>query len=217
MILKSLLFSLLLALPVAIEGARILIVYSTISKSHVMPLQAVAKVLAERDHDVTFVCPFPLSKPVKNLREIVSPFDEKDKDILNQVAKDPKSVSFFTMIKTMPNMIMKTGNATLQMPAMKKLMKEEKFDLLIVGYFMTEFILGLGDHFKVPTIVFSPASAMGNLNAMVGNPLSPTGAPHVLMQSIELDFVGRLKNFLAYGGETFILKPLLNYIEKQVY
>ncbi len=72
-------------------------------------------------------------------------------------------------------MIYNTGNLTLNMPEMKKLMREEKFDLLIVGFFMTEFCLGLGDHFKVPTIVFSPAGLFSTLSNMVGNPLSPDG------------------------------------------
>ncbi|KAG5670550.1 hypothetical protein PVAND_000804 [Polypedilum vanderplanki] len=204
-------------MPVFIESAKILIVFSTISKSHVMPLEVVAKLLAERNHEVTFFTPFPSGKAIKNLREVQIPFDEKDKEFLNQIAKNPEDSSMFTMMKEMPKLITKTGNTTLQLPEMRRIMKEEKFDLLINGYFMTEFILGLGDHFKVPTIVFSPAGALGNIHRMLGNPLSPSGAPHVLAQSVEFNFVGRIKNFFMNIIDVLVMRQIANYIGKEVY
>lgn len=201
----------------AIEGAKILITFPTISKSHVLPLQVIAKELAKKNHDVTFVSAFPLSKPIKNYRDITIPFNEKDKEFLSAITSNPSAASPLAMMQNMPKLIYGTGNATLQMPAMRKLMEEEQFDLLIVGFFMTEFMLGLGDHFKCPTIVFSPAGSFSTLNVMVGNPLSLNGAPHFIDLSLEMNFVGRIKNFLFNSLDYVVIRHLTQWYAKDVY
>lgn len=197
---------------------RILIVFPTLSISHVMPLQPLAKLLAAKGHDVTFVSAFPQSKPIKNYRDIVIPYNEEDKAFVTEIAKDPKQASLFKVLSGLPRMVYNTGNITMQMPEMRRLMKEEKFDLLIAGYFMTEFVLGLGDHFKCPTILFSPAGAVSTLNGIVGNPLSPSSTPHFAHQNLDLTtFVDRLKNFIINSVDLLIIKQVFKYYGKQVY
>lgn len=79
---------------------------------------------------------------------------------------------------------------------MKRLMKEEKFDLLIVGYFaMTESMLGLADHFKCPSILFSPTAAFTIMNQAMGNPLAASGTPHLMFPTNKMDFFGHFKSF----------------------
>lgn len=151
------------------DGSRILIYYPTIGISHVLPLQALAKNLAERNHEITFVSPFPLSKPVKNYRDIKLQYnDAAASSFISQVTKDPKSISMLQMLSQMPKLIFNFGNQTLQSNEIRTLMREEQFDLLINGFFFTDFGLGLADHFKCPSIVFSHGGAsFWTLNQMV--------------------------------------------------
>lgn len=151
------------------DGSRILIYYPTIGISHVLPLQALAKNLAERNHEITFVSPFPLSKPVKNYRDIKLQYnDAATASFISQVTKNPKSISMLEMLSQMPRMLFNFGNQTLQSSEIRKLMREEKFDLVIIGFFFTDFGLGLADHFKCPSIVFNHGGgSFWTLNRMV--------------------------------------------------
>jgi glucuronosyltransferase len=197
------------------EAKRILIVYPTISKSHIMPLQTLSLVLAEKGHDVTFMSTYPMNKNIKNYREIQIPFDESDKSFLNEVAKDPKGKGILYMLPRLAKLVFGLGNQTLQLEDVKKL-KREKFDLLIAGYFMTDFMLGLGDHFKCPTILFSPAGAIGTLYESIGNPMGLNGYPHLLNTDKSMDFMGRVKNF-GFASFEVLMSQYFKYRSKQVY
>jgi glucuronosyltransferase len=197
------------------ECAKILVLYPTISKSHIIPLQTLSLALAEKGHEITFVSTYPLDKQVKNYRDIKIPFDEADKEFLNEVAKDPKGKGITYMFPKLTGLIYKLGNETLQMKEMKKLMNEEKFDVVIVGYFLTEFMLGVADHFKCPSILFSPGPTFMVISQALGNPFGTSGTPH-LMLPVKMDFVGRLKTFLATGAE-LMATQYLKYRARQVY
>lgn len=197
------------------ECSKILVLYPTISKSHIIPLQTLSVALAQKGHEITFVSTYPLGEQVKNYRDIKIPFDEADKEFLNEIAKDSKGKGITYMFPKLTGLLYKLGNETLQMKEMKKLMKEEKFDVVIVGYFLTEFMLGVADHFKCPSILFSPGATFTVINQALGNPLGTSGTPH-LMLPVKMDFVGRLKTFVATGAE-LLATQYLRYRAKQVY
>ncbi|CRK94520.1 CLUMA_CG008025, isoform A [Clunio marinus] len=207
-------FALLLVFCSGLECSRILVLYPTISKSHIMPLQTLSLALAEKGHQITFVSTYPLSKQVKNYRDIKIPFNEADKEFIGEMGKDPKGKGFTYMFPRLTSLVFRLGNESLQMPEMKKLMREEKFDLVIVGYFMTEFMLGVADHFKCPSILFSPAMAFDVINQALGNPLGFVA--NVMVPVKEWNFIGRLKTFLATGAELG-LTQYLKYRARQVY
>ncbi|KAJ6633878.1 UDP-glucosyltransferase 2 [Pseudolycoriella hygida] len=200
------------------DGSRILIYYPTIGISHVLPVQALAKSLAERNHEITFVSPFPLSKPVKNYRDIkLENNDDATASFISEVTKNPKNVSMFQMMSKMPQLIFKFGNETLQSKEVRRLMKEEQFDLVIVGFFFTDFGLGLADHFKCPSIVFSHgAGSFWTLNRMVGNPTSLSTVPSGFIRGEMTSFINRLKTFFLTGVEVAIAE-YMKYYSKQVY
>lgn len=198
------------------ECSRILVLYPTISVSHVMPLQSLSLALVEAGHEITFVSPFPLSKKVKNYRDIKVPFNDADKEFLSDMIKDPKGKGFVYMFPRLTSLIYRLGNETLQMKEMRKLMNEEQFDLVIVGFFLNEFMLGVADHFKCPSILFSPTGAFSVLNKAIGNPLGVSGVPHMMTPSKKMDFIARLKTFLATGAELLAVE-YLKYRARQVY
>lgn len=200
----------------AVECSRILVLYPTISKSHVIPLQTLSLALAERGHDITFVSTYPLNKQVNNYRDIKIPFDEADKEFLSEIAKDPKGKGFMYMFPRLTSLIYRLGNETLQMKEMRRLMNEEKFDVVILGYFLTEFMLGVADHLHCPSILFSPAGTFPAIMQALGNPLGTSATPHILVPLKKMDFVGRLKTFLITAVEQVGLR-YLNYRARQVY
>lgn len=198
------------------ECSRILVLYPTISKSHIIPLQTLSLALVEKGHEITFVSTFPLGKPVKNYRDVKIPFNEADMEFISEIAKDPKGKGFLYMFPKLTSVIYRVGNETLQMPEMKKLMKEEKFDLVIVGYFLTEFMLGVADHFKCPSILFSPGPTFTVINQALGNPLGTSGTPHLMLPIKSMDFIGRLKTFLMTGVD-LVMTQYFKYRARQVY
>lgn len=213
-------FRLLTIFAVLIAGyecSRILVLYPTISKSHIMPLQSLSLALAEAGHDITFFSTYPLDKKVKNYRDVEVPFNEADKAFIESTVKDPKSRSLLDVIPKARNLLLGLSNDTMKMPEMQRIMKEEKFDLVIVGYFFTtEVMLGVADHFKCPSVLFSPAGAFSILNQAIGNPLGVSGTPQKMLPTKDNNFLSRVKTFVAYGAELLIFQ-YLKYYARQAY
>jgi glucuronosyltransferase len=202
------------------EGKKILIVSSTFSRSHIVPLQVLAKGLTERDHNVTFLSAFSSTKSIENLREIKVDMNDEDKALYEEIGKIfSTSVSKLGVLSAAPklfNLIYKFGNDTLNSQAVREL-KKEKFDLVIIGYFLSDFLLGLADHFDCPSIVYFSASPFAIVNKMVGNPLSPEGAHHILDSSKNLNFLGRVNNFMVNAFDYVVQKNIAYYNSRKVY
>ncbi|KAG5674908.1 hypothetical protein PVAND_004853 [Polypedilum vanderplanki] len=185
-------------------------------------MQVLAKALAKRGHEITFISGFPFDKPIENYRDIKIKLSDEDSREMEEMTKsmggNPGSKSFFQLLGFFSRMFYKIGNDTLQSADVKKLMAEEQFDLVIAGYFMTEYLLGLATHFNCPSIVFFSGNLVSSLHKMVGNPLSPAGAPHGMLKSKEINtFKLRLQNFLLHGLDLLIFRPYFNYRARQIY
>ncbi|XP_070500715.1 UDP-glycosyltransferase UGT4-like [Chironomus tepperi] len=200
------------------EASRILFMNPTFSKSHTIPLQALAKILASRGHDVTFVSPFKLNENVQNYREIqleVSAESLKNFDEFSKVMSESNPLGVLTVAtKTIFNL----GNETLQSTAIRHLMDTEQFDLIVVGWFTNSFLVGLADHFKCPSVVFFSGSLFSMLHQMVGNPLAAADAPHAMSGRKEHStFYHRLTNFFFYAFDVLVIRNYFNYRSKVVY
>lgn len=109
------------------------------------------------------------------------------------------------------------ANHTMNHPKMKKLMAEESFDLVLIGFFMNNFILGIADHFKCPSIIITSMGSMSFTNTMVGNPLGVSGVPHLMMEfKGVMNFKQRVKNVLFYGFD-LAMSAYINSITKEYY
>lgn len=200
------------------ECSKILIINPTISKSHLIPLQELAKVLAGRGHEVTFVSVFPMNENIPNLEDIGIKIKKKDSEVLETVLKQISTgQASFSVIMTMPKFLSKIGNDTIQSSELKTLMDTRKFDLIIMGYFMNEFLLGLADHFKCPSIIFFSGNHNSPLSKIVGNPISLDGAPLAMLNTKEMRFVDRVKNVIFYVIETVLFANYYQFYSKAVY
>lgn len=200
------------------ECSRILFIHPCISRSTVLPLQVLAKDMAKRGHDVTFVSLYPLDKKYENYRDIkIEPSEEVAKFYQEAGKKVVDKPNPLQMMKLFDKIAFQLGNETLQSKEVRSLMNEQ-FDLVVAGYFLNDFLLGLAEHFKCPSVVFFSASHASTISLMVGNPLSPEGAPHIFFQSNELSTFGqRVKNFLVNILDRFIIRNLAYYKSKKIY
>ncbi|XP_058840181.1 UDP-glucosyltransferase 2-like [Topomyia yanbarensis] len=182
-------------LPHGADSAKILCFFPTASKSHVLGTQMLLKNLANRGHEVTMVSAFPLSKPLKNYRDIYVPIEDAFGAMMANFMKGGSR----NMIKIMPNITQASldyTNYTLNSPQFQQLIREEHFDVAILGFFMNDFIFGLGALLRCPTIVYFSAGISQLVN-VVGNPQEIASVPHLLLGNKNpMTFLDRVKNTL---------------------
>ena len=194
-------------LIVSCECSRILFINPTYSRSHVSPLQILAKLLANPGHEVTFVSSFKLDEEIENYRDMQIDVSHENLFNFNAFSKVMSEANAFGVMSVGTQTLYSLGNETLQSPMMKKLMKTENFDLDVVGWFTNNFLIGLADHFKCPLIVFTSGNMFSMLYQMVGNPLAPDGAAHGMSGTKEVKtFKQRLGNYLGYVFDVLIVR-----------
>jgi len=207
----------ILILIIGTESSKILIINQSFTKGHIIPLQVLAKELASRGHEITFVSMYPLDHPVPNYEDInveMTPKILKSIDKINKALTESENV--FKIFPLLNEVVFVYGNKTLQSPAVNML-KNKNFDLLIVGYFMNEHLLGFADHFKCPSIMVFAGMHDALCNGIVGNPLSTEGSPHGFFESKNMNFMMRVKNFLLYGFERELLGRFFKYQSRKIY
>jgi hypothetical protein len=94
---------------------------------------------------------FPQKGSIKNLRDIKVEVNET----LSDLTKKLMNGSLWDKLSYIPKMITlstKAAEATLEHPEFKRLMKMEKFDLVLAGMFTTPFMFGAAGYFDCPQI-----------------------------------------------------------------
>ncbi|XP_058459802.1 UDP-glucosyltransferase 2-like [Malaya genurostris] len=198
----------------SVESSRILCIDPIPGKSHVLIAQNLMKGLADRGHEITMVSPFKLSRPVANIREIVVPSDDYVHRQMKKFLENRPNmlIEFPKLIKKMLSVANDTINYAEFLP-----LKQEKFDLVIVGYFIADFVLGFGPHFDAPTIVLW-AGGISKLTAdLVGNPREIAASQNMVLGKQDVtQFTARLKNFLFACVESLMVTYAL-YNQKPYY
>uniref|UniRef100_A0A182LTR0 Uncharacterized protein n=1 Tax=Anopheles culicifacies TaxID=139723 RepID=A0A182LTR0_9DIPT len=198
------------------ESAKIVCVFPTASKSHVLGAQALLKELALRGHEVTMVSAFPLKRPPKNYRDIYVPIEDAFSTIMNDFMQGGSR----NMMQLFPKILQaaqESSNVTINAPEFRRLAREEQFDLAVVGFFMNSFIIGVGELFRCPTVIYYSASGSGFTN-VVGNPMEVAAVPHMFLGPRNpMTFLDRVINTILHGMEkimlTYIRHKELTYYE----
>lgn len=179
-------------------------------------MKGLSTTLAERGHDVTVVSPFPLDKPMKNYRDVKVEIPADMHELSSMMVTKPNG-NLFVMLPRLLSNIFTMGNNMLKSPEFQKIMKEEKFDLVIIGMFFNTYMLGVGDHFKCPTMILSVTGAMTMTNVLVGNPLAVTSTRHIFFSNSDVKtFSDRMRNFVIHGTD-FAMKAYVDYLQKKNY
>lgn len=197
--------------------SRILFLFPTFSKSHLIVVEGLSVTLAQRGHDVTIATPFPRNKPTSNYREILIPLEDEDANYANDMVQSPsKDKQSSKLLPKLMKIATKLGSTMLELPEFRRMMDEEKFDLVVTGMFMNNFLLGVGDHFKCPTIILCFVGSMAFTHHLVGNPLGTSAVPHMSLESTNLNFYNRVWNFIIHASELSIYH-YMNYVQKELY
>ncbi|XP_055919867.1 UDP-glycosyltransferase UGT5-like [Eupeodes corollae] len=199
------------------ESARILGFFPTPSKSHLIIHSSVAKALAEQGHDVTVVSTHKCTHknpPYRYFQIDVPGFSQKE--FSNFITNPPPIHKRFFVLNDILNHY---ANTSLHQPQMQKLMAEESFDLVILGYFFNEFLLGVPAHFKCPVILSFMIRTVTQLNQLVGNPEEVAYVPSVVAQGKQpFGFFDRVKNFLIVNiVEKLIMENLQMWYQADLY
>lgn len=204
----------ILTVSTSVLGSRILFIFPTPSKSHMIIAHALSTALAEKGHDVTVVSPFPLEKSVKNHRNIYLPLSEGTKNIMNNFAKNPTK-NFFKLMSVTFDLAETVADDVMESEAVKEIWNEQ-FDLLVFGVFVQNIVLGIAEHFNCPAIMLSVQRHLSFTSLLVANPLSINAVPHFQLGTYEMNFIERVKNLFIHGMD-LSFHAYLHYIQEKVY
>lgn len=172
--------------------------------------------LARRGHDVTVVSAYEESEPqLDNYRYISIPefldhpaFDNfKDNALKNAKESNANMQGIIQLIGP----VMSQTLVTLKHPKFLEL-KKESFDLVVVGWFFNDFVLGLSGHFRCPAVVMFPNLNNYFLRKLTGNPNSMSTVPAPLFGfKTPMTFFQRLANFLVVMFEPVFFE-VIDYV-----
>ncbi|KAH8267529.1 hypothetical protein KR018_012652 [Drosophila ironensis] len=197
---------LILALISGGHGSNILGLFAGLSPSHLIIQLSMARILAESGHNVTVLTvlepPF-LHKDITYIRVHLKPEEIQEfSNMVAEVAKKDNSdpITFLWGIFRPIAKISAKMSSVVKHPLFRDLYENEnnKFDLVIVGYFLNYFQMALAHKLKVPQVlaISNPPSYIGY---MLGNPAELSYVPSVYLPSGQhemLSFRNRLLNVI---------------------
>lgn len=108
-------------------------------------------------------------------------------------------------------------NETLHHPDLKALLRSAEFDVVIHGFAMNTFQVGIGVHFGCPSIFLSTIPLVPPIAQMVGHPMNPEAVPSFMSNfKDKMSFFQRIGNFLI-TGMTVLFSYYQEYLNEQYY
>ncbi|XP_039960354.1 UDP-glycosyltransferase UGT4-like [Bactrocera neohumeralis] len=202
-------------------GSRILGLFATYSKSHMLLHCTVAEQLARVGHDVTVIGVIENVYPNATYKYIHLQLPDGgiiDDKTLNSLINTRHSFVKSLFVTTAEYLRM--ANETLWQPKMREFLSENHanaFDLLLFAYVMNDFQMGLAAHFQCPIVVLWVVRPALQVNGLVGNPLEMAYVPNIsshLQQPME--FLQRVKNCITTWLESALM-AYLDYRTQQLY
>ncbi|KAH8355501.1 hypothetical protein KR084_000350, partial [Drosophila pseudotakahashii] len=174
----------IVALLAGAHAANILGLFASLSPSHLVIQMSMARILAESGHNVTVVTVLKPPLLHKDITHILVPLEEDDLQAFSSVVagltKTDNSnayASMFRSVRQMSEAFSKMGSV-MKHHVVRNLYEhsDNRFDLVIVGYFMNSFQLALAHKLKVPLVVAlsNPPSFLGDI---LGNPYEVSYVP----------------------------------------
>lgn len=180
-----------------VEGAQILFIDYAPSLSHQLFERPIIRELCSRGHKVVSVTSGPIDQNIENLKEIdihnetYGAFNFGNFLVYSLKAKPRSSV----VSQQIERFAVKLIEIVLTHPEFKAL-HNDKFDVIIMGWFYPKILHGLKDHFKCPLIGIVSTDIMLLGADALGNPAFPSYYVDVAKPSgRDLSFYQRLENF----------------------
>lgn len=204
------------------ESARILGLFTSFSKSHVIVHMSVARALIDQGHDVTIVTTTPLPDKNPKFKHILLSTSEEKSNILESRLSEMSNI-----VNPLKKVQLHIGNilrmVDMQYDAIKRselqeIFKKDKFDLLVLGSFFNEFQLAVAAQLKVPVVFSWLITPIGYINSYAGNPNEMSYVPNILTPAEQpMTFTKRILSFIGngffYGVEKFANYKFQKYYE----
>lgn len=201
------------------QAARILGVFPSPSKSHVLIHCAVADALAESGHEVTVLASVPNMFKKSKYNFIHIPGEMFDNNFAQEMLNKPSSI--YKKFNGIISHVIVMANNTFNQPKMLHFLQTHKagdFDVIILGYFFNDFMLGLSAHFQCPIVLSFMVQPIFPINQVIGNPLEAAYVPTLYSGFKQpMNFASRVKNFLANGFEQMVLTNLMQRKFSEMY
>ncbi|XP_054729022.1 UDP-glycosyltransferase UGT5-like isoform X1 [Anastrepha obliqua] len=201
------------------EAARVLGFFTSPSKSHIIVHCAVADALAHAGHDVTVIASGPNVRKHAKYKYIelqtMGAHPLMSTDMVN------KRQAFWRRFGSMLSSINRNANETLHHPHVQQFLQQHRagdFDLLLFGYFMNDFLLGLAAHFRCPIAFSFMIQPIYAVNRYVGNPSEPAYMPGIFGYLVQpMNFRERVKNMIVAIIEENVVQTMLEYHTRKYY
>lgn len=206
------------------EASRILSVFPSPSKSHLLIHSAVAQTLADAGHDVTVLA--TIASPAEAKAHLTASYrfigiegPTFDSSFSQEMVNRPLPI--YQRVNRILGQIFSLANDTMTHPKMQEFLQTHKagdFDVLILGYFMNDFMLGLGAHFECPIILSFMVQPIFPINRMIGNPSESAYIPNMYTGLKQpMSFGSRVKNYLSSLFEQKILATIMDWKVQSLY
>ncbi|EDW63508.1 UDP-glucosyltransferase 2 [Drosophila virilis] len=192
------------------QSANILAVFSCPVPSHLIVEISMAKVLAENGHNVTVITTLKPHVTHENINLIYIPLTKEeqktqDSGLSSMVERDNSNMmtAVFRMRKEL-SFIFNKNRELMKDPRIQDLYenKDNKFDLVMLGYFFNSFQLGIAQKLKVPVVIATSMFQSEIFDIMLGNIHAQAYVPTVSV-SVEkgrpMNFAQRLANLITLG------------------
>ncbi|XP_055857860.1 UDP-glucosyltransferase 2-like isoform X6 [Episyrphus balteatus] len=208
------------------HSANVLCMFTSPHITNLKIFMAVANTLIERDHNLTIVTTIPIPIgfiPKKNFRHIFLeiPFESARvfTDVNTQLAIDPlsKTNDFKSFFQTVHISTRIQRNALMQSEFKEFFAEENKFDLMILGYLLNDFMVGVAPRYDCPIAIISLSGPFGAIGEWIGNPsaISYVQVPFV-GKSQPMSFIERFQNLMLHAFEP-VVQAYSNQIMDDIY
>ncbi|XP_034669970.1 UDP-glucuronosyltransferase 2B20 [Drosophila subobscura] len=213
------------SLPQSSEGSNILGVFTSHSPSHFIVHMSIMKSLAEKGHNVTVVSSVPPKVTHKSIKHIVIPLSDEDEKtihggMVDMVKQKPSIWTTMKSVLSSLSLLINTQVDTLEDKRFTDLYnnKDNKFDVLFVGFFFNTYQVGLGAKFNCPLIISWMAPPLSMVNELIGNPeLSSVPQMQISVAAGKpMNFQQRVANFFSTAGFG-VLGKILDFRYKGFY
>lgn len=180
--------------------ANILGIFPGPTRSALSVAKVILHELAARGHQITVISPFKIGGNAENITDIQ--LDGVQQLFLELGLTNVFNKSNHSPIEETTNLIYGTAelaDLTLKNQEVQKLLRSDAtFDLLILHAHMTDSLLGIANHYQIPSIILSTTGSTKYTDEVVGNPFNPSYVPHLFVGFMDhMSFKERLINSLV--------------------
>ncbi|XP_064553577.1 UDP-glycosyltransferase UGT5-like [Drosophila montana] len=159
------------------RGANILAVFSCAFPSHLIVEISMAKVLAENGHNVTVITTLNPHVTHKNINLIYIPLTKEeqlsqDASIASMVERDnSKMISALFRLRDQVSFAFEKNRNVMKDRRVIDLYEntDNQFDLVMIGYFLNDFQIGIAQKLKVPVVIATSMYQWEIFESMLGS------------------------------------------------